>query len=331
MKAKPERIQTMRITKEEAASMLLSMDNILIFAHENPDGDAVGSTCALCKGLVSLGKKASVWLSGVPKSDIEMTQSLMFDGSFTPEHIVSVDTADNKIMCANTGSYSKETPVELCIDHHYSNTLYAENTCLDEKAAAAGEVVYDILRLMNVKITKDIAECIYTAIATDTGCFRYSNTTAETFRTAADMLSFGADIAAINKIQFETKTREYAALEKMALSGMEMHFDGKCAMIVLTNEMYVESGAVESDTQALSALPRQIEGVLVGITMKEKEKGVFRISVRTNAPADASLIAAQLGGGGHKMAAGCSFNGEKENAVCTVLEAVRNHLATLEI
>ena len=319
----------MRITKERAAEMLLSMDNILIFAHENPDGDAVGSTCALCRGLVSLGKKAAVWLDGIPKSDISLTDGIMFDGSFTPEHIVSVDTADNKIMCANTGSYSKETPVELCIDHHYSNTLYAENVYLDDSAAAAGEAVYDILKEMNVTITKEIAECIYIAVATDTGCFRYSNTTAKTFRTAADMLAYGVDNAEINKIQFETKSKEYAALEKLALSGMEMHFDGRCALIVLTNEMYTESGAVESDTQALSALPRQIEGVLAGITMKEKEKGVFRISVRTNSPADASAIAAKLGGGGHKMAAGCSFRGSREDAVKTVLEYTRQHLETL--
>ena len=319
----------MRITKEKAAEMLLSMDNILIFAHENPDGDAVGSTCALCRGLVSLGKKAAVWLDGVPKNDVKLTEGLIFDSSFTPEHIVSVDTADNRIMCANIGSYSKETPVELCIDHHYSNTLYAETTYLDDSAAAAGEAVYDILKEMNVQITKEMAECIYIAVATDTGCFRYSNTTAKTFRTAADMLTYGIDIGEINKIQFETKTKEYAELEKLALSGMEMHFDGKCALLVLTHEMYTQSGAGESDTQALSALPRQIEGVLAGITMKEKEKGIFRISVRTNPPANASEIASKLGGGGHKMAAGCSFRGSKEDAVRAVLEYTRQHLETL--
>ena len=316
----------MRITKEEAASMLLSMDNILIFAHENPDGDAVGSTCALCKGLVSLGKKAAVWLDGVPKNDVYLTDGILFDGSFTPDHIVTVDTADNRIMCANTGSFSKETPVELCIDHHYSNTLYAQNTYLDDKAAAAGEAVYDILREMNVTITKEIAECIYIAVATDTGCFRYSNTTSKTFRTAADMLGYGINLGEINRIQFETKTREYAELEKRALSSMQMHFDGKCAMLVLTHDMYVESGATDCDTQALSSLPRQIEGVYAGITMKEKEEGLFRISIRTNAPADASDIAAKLGGGGHKMAAGCSFRGTKEEAEKTVLEFTKQQL-----
>lgn len=316
----------MRITKEEAASMLLSMDNILIFAHENPDGDAVGSTCALCKGLVSLGKKAAVWLDGVPKSDAYLTDGILFDGSFTPEHIVTVDTADRKILCATADGFDKNTYVELAIDHHYSNTLFANNTYLDDEAAAAGEAVYDILKEMNVSITKDIAECIYIAVATDTGCFRYSNTTAKTLRTAADMLDKGINAGEINRIQFETKSKEYAAIEKMALSGMQTYFDGKCAMIVLTNEMYKKSGALDSETQALSALPRQIEGVYVGITMKEKEEGLFRISVRTNAPADASEIASHLDGGGHKMAAGCSFRGTKEDAVKAVLEYTKQQL-----
>ena len=310
----------MRITKEEAASMLLSMDNILIFAHENPDGDAVGSACALCRGLISLGKNASVWLDGVPSNDVYLTKGILFDESFSPEHIVSVDTADSKIMCANVGSFSKETPVELAIDHHYSNVLYAQATCLDETAAAAGEVIYDILQELGVTITKEIAECIYIAVSTDTGCFRYSNTTSKTFRTAADMLTYGIDLGKINRIQFETKTKEYVELEKMALAGMQTYFDGKCAMIVLTHEMYVKSGALDSETQAISSLPRQIEGVYVGVTMKEKEEGLFRISIRTNAPADASEIAANLNGGGHKMAAGCSFRGTKEDAVRKVLE-----------
>ena len=309
--------------------MLLSMDNILIFAHENPDGDAVGSTCALCRGLISLGKNARVWLKGIPKNDLYLTDGIMYAGEFTPAHIVSVDTADNRIMCAEVENFSKETPVELCIDHHYSNTLYAENTYLDDEAAAAGEAVYDVLREMNVTITKEIAECIYVAVATDTGCFRFSNTTAKTLRTAADMLDKGINAGEINRIQFETKSKEYAALEKMALADMELHFDGKCALLVLTHEMYEKSGATDCDTQALSSLPRQIEGVLAGITMKEKEEGLFRISVRTNAPADASAIAAQLGGGGHKMAAGCSFRGTKEEAVKAVLDLTQKQLEGL--
>ena len=325
MKVKPERIQTMRITKEEAASMLLSMDNILIFAHENPDGDAVGSACALCHGLLSLGKKAAVWLGGIPKNDVHLTEGLMFDNSFTPEHIVTTDTADERILGAGCG-YDKNVAVELSIDHHFSNTMYAEKTYLDSDSAAAGEVVYDLLLEMGVAITKEIAECVYIAISTDTGCFRYGNTKARTLRTAAAMLDCGIDAGEINRIQFETKTKEYVALEKLAMNSLETYFDGKCAVMMLTLDMFKESGALECETQALSSLPRQIEGVFVGITMKEKEEGFFRISVRSNAPANAAEIASHLNGGGHPMAAGCAFSGNKEDALRAVLEHTENQL-----
>ncbi|MBQ8209406.1 MAG: bifunctional oligoribonuclease/PAP phosphatase NrnA [Clostridia bacterium] len=316
----------MRITKSEAAEILLAMDNILILAHENPDGDAVGSTCALCKGLRSIGKNAAVSLEKFSKNDEKLAEGLIATADFNYDHIIAVDTADNRIMGVGETSLNKNCEVELCIDHHISNIFYAKNTCLDEKAAAAGEVVYDILKEMNIEITKDIAECIYVAVATDTGCFRYSNTTAKTFRTAADMADLGADVAAINKIQFETKSKEYAAIEKMAISSMQLHFDGKCAILAITNEMYVESNVSDSETQPLASLPRQIEGVYAGITVKEKKKGMCRISVRTNAPVNASKIASYLGGGGHSMAAGCSFEGSVEDAVKTVLAYTEKEL-----
>lgn len=316
----------MRITKEKAAEMLLSMDNILILAHENPDGDAVGSACALCKGLKALGKNAAVSFEAFSKHDRYLAEGLLADSNFHYDNVVAVDTADNKILGVAGTSLTKDSKIILCIDHHISNVFYAENTYLDEHAAAAGEAIYDVLRCMNAEITKDIAECIYVAVSTDTGCFRYANTTAKTFRTAADMADIGIDIGAINKIQFETKSKEYAEMEKMAVSSMQMHFDGKCAILPLTNDMFVRSGVSDCETQPLSSLPRQIEGVYAGITMKEKQKGFFRISIRTNKPVNASNIASKLGGGGHTMAAGCSFEGSLEDAVRTVLMHTENEL-----
>lgn len=321
----------MRISKEEAARILLGMDNILILAHENPDGDAVGSACALCKGLRAIGKNAFIKLEAVSKTDQFMTEGIVRPTDFTPEHIVAVDTADSKILGVDGSGLDKSCKVELCIDHHISNVFYAENTCLDEDAAAAAEAVNDILKIMGVPLTKDIAECIYIGLATDTGCFRYNNTTPKALRTAADMADTGIDLGRINKIQFETKTKEYAAIEKMAIASMQMFFEGKCAMITVTHDMYEESGVADSETQPLSSIPKQIEGVYVGVTMKEKKKGLFRISIRTNEPADASKIARYLDGGGHRMAAGCSFEGTKEEAEKAVLHCVRIVLEESEL
>lgn len=316
----------MRINKEEAAKMLLSMDNILILAHENPDGDAVGSACALCLGLRQLNKNVAISIESVSKHDTYLIEGLEANSDFHYDNVVAVDTADNKILGVNGTDITKKSKVILCIDHHISNVFFAENTYLDSNAAAAGEAVYDILKCMNVNIDKVIAECIYVAVSTDTGCFRYSNTTAKTFRVAADMAEKGINIGEINKIQFETKSKEYAKMEQMAISSMKTYFDGKCAILALTNDMFKESGVVDGETQPLSSLPRQIEGVYAGITMKEKEKGKFRISVRTNSPANASNIASNLGGGGHAMAAGCSFTGSLEDAINTVLKYTENEL-----
>ena len=323
MRTVSERTIQMRINKNEAADMLLEMDNILILAHENPDGDAVGSACALCKGLRSIGKRAYISLEPISKTDAFMTEKLVRPAEFIPEHIVAVDTADIKILGVEGSGLDKSCEVELCIDHHMSNVFFARNTYLDESASAAAEAVYDIMKTMNIPFTKDIAECLYVGIATDTGCFRYSNTTSKTFRTAAELADMGVDIGKINKIQFETKTKEYAAIEKMAIASMQTHFDGKCAMITVTHEMFEDSGAADCETKPLSSIPRQIEGVYAGITIKEKKKGLFNISVRTNEPVNASEIAGYLGGGGHRMAAGCTFEGTKQDAEKAVLAAVR--------
>lgn len=306
--------------------MLLGMDDILILAHENPDGDAVGSSTALCLGLRALGKNAFVSLESVSRIDAELTFGLTRPDGFVPEHIVAVDTADVKILGVKDSGTDKNCRVELCVDHHVSNVFFAENTYLDDSAAAAAEAVYDILNILGVTVDKEIAKRIYVGVATDTGCFRYGNTTAKSHRIAADMADTGIDIAGINKIQFETKSKEYAEMEKMAIASMKSYFGGKCAMITVTHDMYVKSGVPDSETQQLSAVPRQIEGVLVGLTLKEKQEKLFRISVRTNEPADASKIAQMLGGGGHKNAAGCSVSGTLEEAVSAVLDCTKKYL-----
>lgn len=321
----------MRISKEQAAAMLLTMDDILILAHENPDGDAVGSACALCRALRSIGKNAWIHLESISRTDAFMAEGLTASDDFAPRHLVAVDTADAKILGVGGTDYDKQCKIELNIDHHISNAFFAENTCLDTDAAAAAEAVFDVLKLMKIPLTRDIAECLYVGIATDTGCFRFANTTAKTLRTAADLADAGIDLANINRLQFETKSKEYAAFEKMAIASMRTYFDGKCAMIVATNEMFVQSGVTDGETQVLSSVPRQIEGVYVGITMKEKKKGFFRISVRTNEPADAAAIAQHLGGGGHKMAAGCSFEGSQEDAVRTILRYTEEELKKIGV
>lgn len=296
-----------------AAEILKAQDNILILVHGHPDGDTLGCGYSLCRALMALGKNAAVSCSDeIPAKYGYLSEGIERD-SFTPDYIVAVDVADTALLGKkNEELYSDK--INLCIDHHGSNRLFAEKTLLDDKAAAACEIMLQVIKELGVEISVEIANCIYTGLSTDTGCFRYSNVTPTTMRMGAEMIEAGADNAAINTIMFETKTKTYVALEKMCLAGMETYFDERFALITVTQEMFRISGSDESECDAIASLPRQIEGVVIGATLREKPDGSFKVSMRTHAPADASAICAKMGGGGHKRAAGCQLNGPLENA-----------------
>ena len=179
---------------------------------------------------------------------------------------------------------------------------------------------------MNVEFDKDIANAIYTGITTDTGCFRYTNVTAETHRIAADMIDCGAESGMINRLMFETKSRSRLEIERRVMDSIQFYLDGRCAIAYATIDMMKESGAVDNDMEGVSSLPRQIEGVMAGITLREKNNGKFKVSVRTTDELDASAICANFGGGGHKAAAGCMITGTLNEAIEQMIEVVRQAL-----
>ena len=215
-----------------------------------------------------------------------------------------------------------EAKVDLSLDHHGSNRLFAKLNCVDSSAAAAAQIIFELVELLGVQITPQMANCFYTGISTDTGCFRYANVTPGTHRVAARLMECGADAAKINVKMFETKTRTYAALERLALDGMQFFYDGRCALITITREMFAESGSDENECDGIAAISRQIEGVLVGVTMRERRDGTYKASVRTHNPVDASAICARLGGGGHPNAAGCQLPGTREEATKLLIDTI---------
>jgi len=276
----------MHIDTNEAASLLLQKDNILILTHKHPDGDTLGSGYALCRALLKLGKKARVVCSdSIPKKYDYMFKDLE-TLDFEPSFIVAVDVADTKLLGEDFEKLYGGN-VDLCIDHHGSNIMYAKKTCLCEDDAAAAEIIYRIVCKLDVQIDMDIANCIYTGLSTDTGCFRYSNATANTHKIAAELIEAGAKSGDINCLMFESKKLSHLKLLKLSIDGMQMHFNNRCAVVTLTQKMFEESGTNENESEAISALARQVEGVLVGATMREKSDGTYKISVRTHAPVDA--------------------------------------------
>lgn len=302
-----------------AASFLKENDNFTILTHTHPDGDTLGSGIGLCLALRALGKKANV----INNEEIppKFRYLEIEPQEFEEQTVVAVDIADVMLM-GNDIKEKYEAKVDLSLDHHGSNRLFARLNYVDASAAAAAQIVFEVVELLGVQITPQMADCFYTGISTDTGCFRYANVTPETHRVAAKLMEYGADAAKINVKMFETKTRTYAALERLALDGMQFFYDGRCALITITRDMFAESGSDENECDGIAAISRQVEGVLVGVTMRERRDGTYKASVRTHNPVDASAICARLGGGGHPNAAGCQLPGTREEATKLLLDTI---------
>ena len=316
------------ITEQQAADCLRQAEDILLLAHQYPDGDTLGSNYALCLALRQMGKRVRV-LCGDPIPDKYNYMTADVDmPDFEPQYICAVDVADPRLLGpALQEQYGQR--VDLCIDHHSTNVGYARQSCVNGNAAAAAMLVWRIIHLLGVDPTPAIATCIYTAIATDTGCFKYANTDADAHRIAAECMAVGIPTEMINRVNFDMKSRARIELERMALEEMEFLHNGRVAIMTITNEMVKKSGATENDMEGLPPIPRQIEDVWVGITLRQKADDNYKVSVRTGTHADASSICVLLGGGGHNRAAGCTIEGDRETARNAVLQAVEQAIPCL--
>ena len=318
----------MEINVQQCCEILRKMDDIVILSHRNPDGDTLGSAFALHYILNQLGKRRRVEChDGVPKQYSYLLLDYKSE-DFEPKAVVAVDIADEQLFGENLEKYRGK--VDLCIDHHGSNKHYAKNWLVRDTAAACCEVIEDICYgFEEVELTKIIADCIYTGVSTDTGCFRYSNTTGHTHAVAGRMFKAGCDFVMINRAMFEVKSFSRIAIEREVLNTLELYFDNRCAVVCITKDMLIRTGAEESELEGVAAMPREVEGVLVGITLRQRDNG-YKISVRSGEEVDASVLCGKLGGGGHRCAAGCFIEGDLENAKKTILELVSESLGEVK-
>ena len=307
---------------KQTAQWLNGRDNFLILTHRRPDGDTIGCAAALADGLRQAGKKAYI----LPNPDTTekyrpFAQPYWADEGFEPETVVTVDIASFGLFPSTGIKY--ENSVALSIDHHPSNTGYAENSCIDGTCAACGEIVYEILIALNGSLSKQAADALYTAIASDSGCFAFANTTANTLKTAALLVQAGADNRELNRTLFRTKTRGRIKIEGMIMSGIQFFYSGKVAVITITRKMMEQAGVTENDMDDIAAIPGSVEGVLVGITVKEfTNSDGCKVSVRTGPQVNANELCAKFGGGGHAMASGCSMNVSIEEMTHLLIEAL---------
>lgn len=298
----------MRIDVKECAEILAQKDNILILTHAHPDGDTLGCGFALCRALLKMGKICSVINSDeIPKKYNYLYKDIA-PIKFKQDYVVAVDIATENLLGTLEGQYH----IDMCIDHHTTNTEYADMLLLEDVPAAC-QIVFEVIKALGVEIDSKMAGCLYTGLTTDTGCFRYASTTAATYYAAAQLIELGADNGKINRIMFETKSKTYARLERLALDSMRFYEDERVAIITITQEMYKLTGSNEQETEAIAPLTRQIEGVEIGVTIREKPDGTCKASIRTYDSVNAAQFAKEFGGGGHSQAAACRFDcGVKE-------------------
>ena len=305
------------LTIRETADFLLQHDNYTILTHRRPDGDTVGCAIALCRGLRKLGKTAHIYENPqfTPRylPDLQGLTDAEISGT-----VISVDMASEGLY---PNGFSGE--VEMLIDHHGSNSGFAAVGLVMAHRAACGEILLEVLEEMGAEIDADMANALYIAISTDTGCFRYSNTTANTLRAAAKLMEYGADTVSLNRMLFEVKSRARFLLEAYLTEGMQLYADGKIGICRLPLAEMQRMGVTEDDADSIAGFARNLEGVRIGALIRDLPDGKSKISLRTDDRLySASEICAVLGGGGHAAAAGASIDGTMEECLRELLRAI---------
>ena len=309
------------LSRNETAQYLAEKDHFVILTHRHPDGDTIGCAALLCRGLRQLNKTAHVLENPeVTEKYAHLCQGMTKPAAEPDDVIVSVDVAAVSLL---PGCFSHLADrINLRIDHHGRAVSFSDCELVDTSAAACGEVIYDVLRLMGAELTPAMADALYTAVSTDTGCFRYANTTDNTFRVAADCSAAGAQVAAINQALFETNTLARLRLQAYLIEHARFLQNGKAVVCTLSREKERELGVTEDDMENISGFPRSIAGVKMAVTIRENADGTVKASIRSVPGYDASAVCAKFGGGGHKGAAGVTLHMTLEEAAEALAAAI---------
>lgn len=313
----------MKITMDAAAQMLRDAQTVVLTSHIRPDGDAIGSTLGLMHVLRAQGKEVRVLIDDeIPRNfsilpGVDQIERPMESQRYTADLLVVCD-----VELGRTGaSVSAVDAVRLLnIDHHVTNDEKAEHLCLNPKAAATCEIVYDLVRILGVMPMLDAAVCLYTGMATDTGFFRFSNTTPHTMRAAADLLEIGVKPNIVSTAM-EMKSYDEVMAQVRAIRNLEMFFDGRVAAVFIDEERAREVTTTEGLLDEL----RVIEGTQIVFFMKWLEKDTYRISMRSKGT-NVSRIAQKFDGGGHIRAAGCTIHAPFAEARTAILDAIGEEL-----
>ena len=312
------------LTIPELAEALLAGDNYIMLTHRRPDGDTIGSSALLCMGLRQLGKTAHVLRNmEVTEKYLHLHAGLTKDSYEAGDTVVSVDVAAVSLFPEVVLPLVER--IALRIDHHGTAEHFTPLEIVDPTAGATGDILYDILTQMGAVLDKPMAEALYTAISTDTGCFRYPNANGHSFRVAAACHDAGGDLAAINQEIFDTNSLGRLRLQGWIVENIRFLQDGKLAVCALPRAVEAQLGLTEDDLENISGFPRSIEGVKMAATLRQTEDGKVKVSVRAVPGYDAAAVCEKFGGGGHKGAAGANLKLSLEKAA----EAVKKEMLDL--
>lgn len=326
-----------KLTFSALASKIENCKSALIIMHVRPDADAAGSAFALKKLLALMGKKAfCVCSDELPArlkflSDQESTLVKNIPADFTYDTVISADVASPSQLGDLEETFGGK--IDFMIDHHKMSTPFADYY-IRSGNAATGEIVFELTREMLRRkriesIPQEIDFCIYTAISSDTGCFKYSNVTPDTHRRAAKLLASGIDTAEINRLLFDSKSPEIVSAEKLALQSLRYFADGKISIVPFTAKMKADNNLLDEHTETIVDIARSIDGVLVGAAIKQSDTKLdtFRVSLRSNCQINVAEICQKFGGGGHVRAAGCTVTASSmDEVVNTIAKAIEEKI-----
>ena len=308
----------------EMLSALLEANSILLCTHAQPDGDAIGSTLALGLALRGMGKQVTLLdadpvpsqMRFLPGAETFVQPDAVKDKAF--DAAVAIDTATVELLGASKDAFFA-APITLLLDHHPDNPKYAMYSVVDGKASAAGCLVYRFLKALDVPLTPDIAACLYCAISTDTGNFRFQNTNAEAFSIMGSLMDAGLNLPAVARPIHQLREVPHVRLLDRALASLQIFAGGKCACMRLTQADYRAANALPEHNATIVNYAMDIPGVEMAFLAEERENGQLKASLRSLPPWNVAEIAHAFGGGGHKCAAGLRCEGTLD-ALCDALK-----------
>lgn len=313
----------------EALEALRTAQNIVIACHINPDGDTIGSMLALGLGLEQLGKHPVLLSSdGIPPTleFLPHLKKITRETSARDFDLAVVVDAGEMARVGKSRPAVESAPRLLDIDHHITPGPFGTINLLDAQAAATGEIIYDVLIHLGVELTQDIAQCLLCALLTDTGSFRYMNVTPRTMELAGALIEKGGSPNEIAEAVFENRTYAMQRLLGRAMESLQRSADGRIVWSHVTLADFAEFGAADAETEGIISAVRAVRGSEVAMLFREMPSGKLRVSLRAREPHDVAAVAQMFGGGGHRLAAGCTMEGPLADAERILVDAVHQAL-----